>query len=196
MASISPETTMDSQHVHYLSEANEVSFEHGDESCKLDPWYRQMESFEQCSFDQEFHTDLQHKSTSSDIFSQYQETHSESNSTNTELLDPPKPPRTAMMCFSLSKSNEKDESKVSIVVKSSYSQYLFISFTISVLVIRLISHLLQKNMQLCPKMKNFIGKKSLAKIKSATGWKWNSAQGNIRYLNEEQKSIHWHPRGQ
>lgn len=119
MASISPETTLDSQYVQYLSEANEVSFQqHGDESCKHDPWYRQMESFEQCSFDQEFHTDLQHKSTPPDAFSQYQETHLESNSTNPELLDPPKPPRTAMMCFSMSKSNEKDESKVSILGKT------------------------------------------------------------------------------
>lgn len=116
MASISPETTLDAQHLLYLSGVNEVSFEHhGNDFSKTDPWYHQMENLDQYAFDSDTKNDTEHHPAISEQLHQEQESYPGSNSTNTELLDPPKPARTAMMCFALSKSNDRDESKVSTV---------------------------------------------------------------------------------
>jgi hypothetical protein len=115
MGSISPETTLDAQHLLYLSGVNEVSFEHGNDFSKTDPWYHQMENLDQYAFDQDSKNDTEHHSIISEQCDHKRESFSGPNSTNTELLDPPKPARTAMMCFALSKSNDRDESKVSIV---------------------------------------------------------------------------------
>lgn len=107
MSFTSPQITFESQQ-HFCFPSSQphehnISYHHEKENVQNDvTWFYTKTSFEEKDDDQ------------------YKGLAVEPSPKNSQLLEPPKPARTAMMCFSLSKSKQDDAdgSKVSITVSS------------------------------------------------------------------------------